>query len=204
MCLNGVVMRSSAVKIDDLTDFEGGDTAYQRRLTEANINPKTYLATDYLNHYNEITMLLEMLPDMPDMVEECLEWRPKSYAQHFKDSGFQATDLAIEAYGLAPANVRTSFVATCDQLDTMIMRILSGLQLVGASERGLTEQAQNLVRQRVEEIQHDLMTLNKVIHGTHNDADVASAELDVKTPAVDMGESGEDTQTQADIDKLFD
>ncbi|MEO8318885.1 MAG: hypothetical protein ABI561_11235, partial [Bradyrhizobium sp.] len=36
------------------------------QLKAANINPRTGLATDYLNHFNEAIMLLEMVPDMPE------------------------------------------------------------------------------------------------------------------------------------------
>lgn len=40
--------------------------AWAERLRVANINPRTGLATDYLNHFNEAVMLLEMVPDMPE------------------------------------------------------------------------------------------------------------------------------------------
>jgi hypothetical protein len=36
------------------------------QLVGANINPTTWLATDYLNHFNEAIMLLEMLPCAPE------------------------------------------------------------------------------------------------------------------------------------------
>ncbi len=52
-------------------------------LMAANINPRTGLATDYLNHFNEAIMLLELIPDMPDCYELFLEWQPLSYAEHF-------------------------------------------------------------------------------------------------------------------------
>src|SRR5262245_28249336 len=47
-------------------------------LRDANINPRTGLATDYLNHFNEAIMLLEMIPDMPECADDFLEWRPLS------------------------------------------------------------------------------------------------------------------------------
>ena len=43
-------------------------------LTAANINPRTGLATDYLNHFNEAIMLLDMIPDMPECAEDFLTW----------------------------------------------------------------------------------------------------------------------------------
>ena len=63
----------------------------------ANINPRTGLATDYLNHFNEAIMLLEMIPDMPECAEDFLGWQPLSYSEHFTASNFKARDLAIEA-----------------------------------------------------------------------------------------------------------
>jgi len=35
------------------------------RLAEANIHPATGLATDYLNHFNEAIMMLELSDDIP-------------------------------------------------------------------------------------------------------------------------------------------
>jgi hypothetical protein len=54
------------------------DEARAAQLQAANINPRTGLATDYLNHFNEAIMLLEMIPDMPECVEEFLGWQPRS------------------------------------------------------------------------------------------------------------------------------
>jgi hypothetical protein len=67
-------------------------------LRAANINPQTGLATDYLNHFNEAIMLLEMIPDIPECADDFLAWSPLSYAEHFWASNFKARDLAIEAY----------------------------------------------------------------------------------------------------------
>jgi hypothetical protein len=78
-------------------------------LRAANINPRTGLATDYLNHFNEAIMLLEMIPDMPECAEDFLSWHPLSYAEHFTASHFKARDLAIEAYGSADPNTRAEF-----------------------------------------------------------------------------------------------
>ena len=83
----------------------GGDAAGER-LAEANINPATGLATDYLNHFNEAIMLLEMLPSCPDCVEDFLAWRPMSYREHFAGSHFKGRDLAIAAYDAADPGLR--------------------------------------------------------------------------------------------------
>src|SRR6195256_2850565 len=78
-------------------------------LRAANINPRTGLATDYLNHFNEAVMLLEMIPDMPECAEDFLDWHPLSYAEHFTASHFKARDLAIESYASADPTTRAEF-----------------------------------------------------------------------------------------------
>src|SRR5881394_3047874 len=85
------------------------DEARAAVLRAANIDPRTGLATDYLNHFNEAIMLLEMIPDMPECAEDFLLWCPLSYAEHFTASNFRARDLAIEAYEKANPSVRAQF-----------------------------------------------------------------------------------------------
>src|SRR5436853_7206802 len=99
------------------------DEARAAQLRAANINPRTGLATDYLNHFNEAIMLLEMIPDMPECAEDFLTWCPLSYCEHFMASNFKARDLAIEAYEAADARVRTEF----DNIASAMTLILSAV-----------------------------------------------------------------------------
>src|SRR5262252_2070058 len=85
------------------------DEARAAELRAANINPRTGLATDYLNHFNEAVMLLEMVPDMPECAEDFLSWCPLSYCEHFHASNFKARDLAISAYESADLDIRAEF-----------------------------------------------------------------------------------------------
>jgi hypothetical protein len=103
-------------------------------LKAANINPQTGLATDYLNHFNEAIMLLEMIPDMPECSEDFLQWHPLSYAEHFTASNFKARDLAISAYESADADVRAEF-------DQMAETMTSILTEVGTAMREATQDA---------------------------------------------------------------
>ena len=86
-----------------------GDAARAAQLRAANINPRTGLATDYLNHFNEAIMLLELVPDMPECAEDFLDWHPLTYAEHFTASNFKARDLAISAYDSADPAIRAEF-----------------------------------------------------------------------------------------------
>ena len=76
------------------------------RLAAANINPKTRLATDYLNHFHEAIMLLELLPDTPECIVELIGWEPLSYQEHFAASHFKDKELAIAAYAAAEPSAR--------------------------------------------------------------------------------------------------
>jgi hypothetical protein len=97
-------------------------------LQAANINPRTGLATDYLNHFNEAIMLLEMIPDLPDCAEEFLSWRPLSYREHFAASSFKARELAIAAYEAADPTIRGEF-------DSLTAAMTSILTAVGTAMR---------------------------------------------------------------------
>jgi phosphoribosylformylglycinamidine (FGAM) synthase-like enzyme len=101
----------------------GLDQARTARLRAANINPRTGLATDYLNHFNEAIMLLEMIPDMPECAEDFLAWHPRSYREHFMASHFRTRELAIEAYESADSAIRTEF----DNITTTMTSILSAV-----------------------------------------------------------------------------
>ena len=101
----------------------GPDEARAARLRAANINPRTGLATDYLNHFNEAIMLLEMIPDMPECAEDFLAWQPLSYREHFMASHFKTRELAIEAYESADSAIRTEF----DNITTTMTSILTAV-----------------------------------------------------------------------------
>lgn len=179
-------------------EYTADQKALQPELVAANINPESFLATDYLNHFNEIVMLLEMIPDMPDIVEEAAEWEPKSYTQHFEDSGFQAKQLAIQAFESAPKQIRRAFDKTKTELDQLLTSTISGLLSLNVIERGLAPQAQELIRQRILQAQDLLLKLNQVIHGKLDE----EIEYDEATPIEEH--DAEEVQSQADIDKLFD
>lgn len=90
-------------------------------LLAANINPLTGLSTDYLNHFNEAIMLLEMLPSMPECAEDVAAWRPLDYRQHFLHSGLSQGALAIAAYEGADPGTRQAFDAICGSMESTVL-----------------------------------------------------------------------------------
>ena len=129
-------------------------------LRAANINPRTGLATDYLNHFNEAVMLLEMVPDMPECADDFLEWHPLSYAEHFTASNFKARDLAISAYEQADPAIRAEF----DQLTTTMTSILTA---VGQAMREASQDKTRakLAEQAIHWVKPLVMAAGGVING---------------------------------------
>jgi hypothetical protein len=109
------------------------------RLSEANINPVTGLATDYLNHFNEAIMLLEMLPGSPDCLEDLLAWKPASYREHFAASGFKGRDLAIAAYDAADPALRDTLDGLANTMTAMLEATRTALR------SGMPANAANLI-----------------------------------------------------------
>ena len=99
------------------------EEARAAELVAANINPRTGLATDYLNHFNEAIMLLEMIPDMPECAEDFLTWCPLSYCEHFMASNFKAKDLAISAYESADLDIRGEFEQITDTMTDILTAV---------------------------------------------------------------------------------
>ena len=90
-------------------------------LKRANVHPESGLATDYLNHFNEVVMLLEMLGDMPDMAEEVLAWSPCVYAEHFRRTHYAGAETVITAYAAAPRALRVHFETIVAALDEILV-----------------------------------------------------------------------------------
>ena len=50
------------------------------------VNPISGLAYDYFNLFNEVVMIVEQLPQMPELFEELMAWRPIAYEDYFAKS----------------------------------------------------------------------------------------------------------------------
>ena len=83
---------------------------FRSHIPGTNINESTLLASDYLNHFHELVMLLEALSSEPqEFADDLISWRPLTYEEHFSQSGFRDRNLAIAAYRRAPSMVRARF-----------------------------------------------------------------------------------------------
>ena len=156
---------------EELADLE----VWRARVRGTNISDKTLLATDYLNHFNEIVMLIEMVPDMPEMLEECHAWQPKTYQEHFRDSGFSDKALAIEAYEHVPAKFRKPFEDTIAQMTQVVNHTLE--RIGNDVHQGDPDRLRADCRQSVEMIHRIIQVANGIIHGTAHVMEQAEIDL---------------------------
>lgn len=88
-----------------------------------NINPLTGLSTDYLNHFTEAVMALEMAASMPECLDDLRAWGPKSYVEHFAASRFSHRAAVIDAYRAADGATRTALDAASTTLHATILEL---------------------------------------------------------------------------------
>ena len=148
--------------------------ALRARVSGTNINPRTLLATDYLNHFNEIVMLLDLLADAPECFEDVRNWVPKSYTEHFQDSNFRDKALAIEAYAAVPAKFRLPFEATVTEISATVgIGLLVLTPLIASGETDAIRRNAERTSQRTKIL---IDRASAIIHGTADT--LAQAEID--------------------------
>jgi hypothetical protein len=152
------------------------------RLAAANINPQTGLATDYLNHFNEAIMLLDLLPHTPECIVELIGWEPLTYEEHFAASHFKDKELAIAAYEMAEPIARVRLDELADTMNALLVATCEAFQ-----RRASLESANALAAETAARLKPLVARAGAIINGY----DIAHSE-DMTT-----GEQ------QATIDALF-
>jgi hypothetical protein len=195
---------SVAATEDDAADAACRDVA---ALLKANINPVSLLATDYLNHFNEAVMLLELVPDMAEMLEDAKRWAPKPYKQHFRDSGFMAKDLVCAAYDRSPECFRVPFDLT---VRTINRRILGAIGDIDATLATANAQLDGIVETHCARIRHLIATAASLVNGStapppEQAAPAAAPAPAAAKPAAQAAAPADasNTLSQDDIDALF-
>ncbi len=135
----------------------------------ANVNPHTGLATDYLNHFNEAVMLLELIPDMPECIEDFLAWQPRGYREHFETSDFAGREVAIAAYEAAEPALRTEF----DRLTHAMTSVLETAGLL-LRDPALASRSGIISTHVAESMKPLVLLAGGLINGDSGDGDVES------------------------------
>lgn len=111
-----------------------------------NINPETLLATDYLNHFNEPLMILEMALEDTSMLEVLDGWAPLTYVEHFEKSNLPDAAPAIRAWEHVEPARRAAFEQASRKLTTLVVRIMNdpaGLNQAALNEARLLQAGLN-------------------------------------------------------------
>jgi hypothetical protein len=165
--MSHAVLANKHADSESLPATSGDAATWAQRLLDANINPRTGLATDYLNHFNEAIMLLDMIPDMPECVGDFLYWRPLTYCEHFTASGFKGRDLAVSAYASADPAIRAEFDHITSTMTSILTTVGTAMREVKHQESRaiLAEQAAGWVKPLV-------ALAGAMINGSNNGPDV--------------------------------
>ncbi len=126
------------------------------------VDSVTGLATDFLNQFNEVSMLLDMIANDPSLMEDLEAWRSRDYIAHFAASGFADRHLVLEAYELSPPLTRRRFDALCGELADILaqgLAFLSNCRTAGA-EASVAPAAEALSQ----ELRSHLDRLDALIH----------------------------------------
>jgi hypothetical protein len=144
-------------------DWQTRYPEFSARAKGTNVNDRTLLATDYLNHVNEIIMLIELVPDAPECLEDCRAWQPMSYIEHFEASSIADRDLAIAAYPFSPPEFRDTF----DRLTGEMHRVIAGAlaSLESGIAQGDAERTRRVVALAARALKTMVAQASSTIHG---------------------------------------
>jgi hypothetical protein len=158
----------------NVTDDAARTRELCKRAHGSNVNEKTLLATDYLNHINEIVMLFDLVPDAPECLEDCKTWQPLTYQDHFRASHIADRDLAIEAYDFAPPAYKEPFDQLVAEMNRLVALSIEKLDFALAEG---SEEVTRLIAERASRNLQDLIgQASAVINGT--DHTVNQAQID--------------------------
>ena len=93
------------------------------------VNPSSGIANDYLNLFNEVIMLIEQLPTMPDLQEDLFAWRSVSYENYFSRSPLAGSSSALDAYRNLDATFRRLFESSVSELDNRATGAIAAIRL---------------------------------------------------------------------------
>ena len=89
-------------------------------------NPASGIANDFMNHFNEIVLLVENLPLLlPEMLDELMQWQPTTYRAYFERSNLPGRNEALETYERIAPELRAAFDAAVEGLNDRARRIIA-------------------------------------------------------------------------------
>jgi hypothetical protein len=102
--------------------------AVEELQTKTLVNPVSGLANDYLNLFNELVMMLEQIPQIPELLDELVAWRPVSYREYFKNSKLPGRHSALAAYERLNPSFRRRFETFVAELDVVALASVASVR----------------------------------------------------------------------------
>jgi hypothetical protein len=92
------------------------------------------LSNDFLNHYSEVLMLIEMAACDPSVGDDLAEWQPLGYRAYFAASELRRASAALAAYDALPEARRQAFEKLVAGMDSLAIMAVFALQPPSAAE----------------------------------------------------------------------
>jgi len=107
---------------------EAREKAVEELQSKTLIHPVSGLANDYLNLFNELVMMLEQIPQMPELLEDLCAWRPISYQEYFRKSKLPDRHSALSAYERLSPSFRRRFETFVAELDVIALASVASVR----------------------------------------------------------------------------
>ncbi len=102
--------------------------AFEQLHSKTLVNPLSGLTNDYLNLFNELVMIVEQIPVMPELAGDLSAWRPVSYQEYFRRSQLPGRHSALAAYEELSPSFRRRFEAFVGELDVVALASVASIR----------------------------------------------------------------------------
>ena len=163
------------------------------------INEESLLSTDYANYFNEVSMSIGMLLQMPEMIEDLNKWEPKSYEHYFLDSSLPDKEKIIEAYNHSPDIYKTAFSSLVSKINNKVLEIIAIANMMDLQE----EDGEDILNDYVSYINKLISYLVGVVNCNYYLDEVETEIVSYSFNETSERDLKDSVVEQDDIDSLF-
>lgn len=92
------------------------------------VNSSSGIANDFLNHFNEVLLLIENMPVLlPEMLDDLMGWKPRTYVGYFEASNLPGRFRALEIYRSLDPEFVAFFEGRVDALNILAEEYVEAL-----------------------------------------------------------------------------
>ena len=120
-------------------------------------------ASDFLNQFNEVVMLLDSVAGGDEaLVDDLLDWRPRGYAAHFAAGRLAERMRIVRAYRRAAAPKRRRLDGLAGELSAVVTA--GGAFIAACRRAGAVDSIAPLARHLASDVRRRLATLDSLVH----------------------------------------